>query len=106
MGLFNFWKSKTKQAVIEGALEAVEALEAVDSAAAESAAQSALAGLGERVRVIGGRPVVQINVVNVGGTVSLPAGGESPALPAGKVTVVEADEPAPSEKAPGKKSKK
>lgn len=94
--------------MIEGALEGVEALEAVDASAAEAAAQTALAALGEKVRVVGGQPVVQINVVNVGGTVALPGAAVEPApaaLPPGKVTVVEATEPAPADKPAGKKEK-
>jgi hypothetical protein len=107
MGLFNFWKSKTKQAVIEGALEGVEALENIDASAAEAAAQNALASLSEKVKVVGGQPVVQVNIVNVGGTVALPGSTvEAPALPAPKVTVVEATEPAPADKPAGKKAAK
>ena len=94
MGLFNFWKNKTKQAVIEGALEGIEALENLDSQTSEDAAQTALSSLSEKVRVVGGQPIVQVNIVNVGGTVAMPgATVDTPALPAAKVTVVEATEP-------------
>jgi len=90
--------------MIEGALEATEALENVDARAAEDAAQSALAALSEKVRVVGGQPVIQVNIVNVGGTVALPgATVDAPALPPGKVTVVEATEPAPEAAKDGKK---
>lgn len=106
MSLFNFWKNKTKQAVIEGALEGMEAIEKVDAAASQQAAENALAALSERVKVVGGQPVVQINVVNIGGTVALPGSTveSAPALPAAKVVVLETEEPAPAEK--GKKPKK
>lgn len=107
MGLFNFWKSKTKQAVIEGALEGIEALENIDASTAEAAAQNALASLSEKVRVVGGQPVVQVNIVNLGGTVALPGSTvEAPALPAGNVTLVEATETAPAEKPAKKPTKK
>jgi len=92
--------------MIEGALEATEALENVDATTAEVAAQNALAALSERVKVVGGQPVVQINIVNVGGTVALPgAAAEAPpaALPAGKVTVVETTDEAEAAKEGGKK---
>lgn len=108
MSLFNFWKNKTKQAVIEGALDGMEAIEKIDASAAQQSADSALAALSERVRVVGGQPVVQINVVNIGGTVALPGSTVevAPALPAAKVTVLEAAEPTAEEPAGKKKPKK
>ncbi len=108
MGLFNFWKNKTKQAVIEGALEGMQALENVDSSASQQAADGALAALSERVKVVGGQPVVQINVVNIGGTVALPGSTveAAPALPPAQVTVLETTEPPAEKPADKKKSAK
>lgn len=90
--------------MIEGALEATDALENVDARTSEEAARNALAALTEKVRVVGGQPVVQINIVNVGGTVALPgaAAEPAPALPA-QVTVVETTEGADAAKESGKK---